>query len=646
MKWVKRIPPYILLCFKVFLLQFTVFSLLRLVFFLFTNNDSELTSTTIQKISAFRMGFEFDMVVCSYMLIPAFLLLSIHTSFSGDLKILRKTIFFLLFLSMALFQFIWAADIPYYKQFGNHLNKQALLWESSPGLIIGMVFGNFSYWGYLVVFIISIVPLYYFLNRFFKTYLIQKEIVFRERFAFRLSYFIVIATLLVVGARGRLSAKSTTHEGLAVISDNAYINNLGLNPNFTFIRSVLSKRTQKYNVPPDINKQIQFTRDYFGITTPFQKSISRNVIAEGPLKKCNVVVVVMESMCLFKMGYYNGKSLTPEFNSIIKESVFFDKFFSSGIHTFNGLFSSSSGYPAILDEHSLMHYRKQSFQSLPRMLEKQNYEGYFFTTHDPHFDNMSGFFQLNGFKNVYSQYDMPSGKAISSLGVPDHVLFDKFIDVINDRKTNDPFVSYIMTASDHGPWTVPDDVPFKPTATDEKDKATQYADWALGYFMKKAKKEKWYDNTIFLFLGDHGLSLGHTYEMPLSYHHIPFVVHHPESLKPDTLHNLGYQPDVNATVMGLLNTSYTNESFGIDLFKQSHPFVLITADDKIGCVDNKGNYFYELLSTNTKRLRKYENLDPVDYYPKNRSLADSLESGAKSILEAARFFVHDKYYTY
>ncbi|HEY1040615.1 MAG TPA: LTA synthase family protein, partial [Bacteroidia bacterium] len=439
--------------------------------------------------------------------------------------------------------------------------------------------------------------------------------------------------------------KRTTHEGLAVISDNPYVNNLGLNPNFTFLRSLITKRTEKYTVPVNIDEDIQFARNYLGITGPFQKNMQREIVAEGTPNKLNVVVVVMESMCLFKMGYYNGKNLTPRFNSIIKESVFFDKFFSSGIHTFNGLFSTSSGYPSILSEHGLMHCRKQAFKSVPKMLGT-DYESYFFTTHDPHFDNMSGFYKLNGVENVYSQMDLPSDKAVSSLGVPDHVLFDKFIDVVNERKSDKPFITYIMTASDHGPWVVPDDIPFKPTEADERDRTTQYADWALGYFMEKAKKQSWYNNTVFLFLGDHGLSMGHTYDMPLSYHHIPFVIHHPASLKPDTLHHLGYQPDVNATIMGLLNRSYVNESFGFDIMKQSHPFVMFTADDKIGCVDEKGNYFYELLSTNTKRLRKYEKLDPVDYYNQNRSLADSLEREAKSILESARFFIHDKYYVY
>lgn len=646
MKWVKRVPPYVLLCAKVFALQFVLFSVLRFVFFLFTHNDSELTSTTSQKLHAFFMGFEFDMVVSSYLLIPLFLLLSVHSSFSGDSTILRKFIFFFLFFCMLLFQFIWAADIPYYKQFGNHLNKQALLWEASPGFIFGMIFGSFSYWGYLLVFVFFIAPVYYMLKRFFKNYLVQKELVYRERAVFRFSFFIIICVLLFAGARGRLSAKSNTHEGLAMISDNPYINNLGLNPNFTFMRSLISKQDERYVVPADINEKIHFTRNYLGIKEPFQNNIKRMVIAEGQPKKLNIVVVVMESMCLFKMGYYNGKNLTPKFNSIIRESVFFNKFFSSGIHTFNGLFSTSSGYPSILSEHGLMRYTGSSFQSLPKLLEKQKYDSYFFSTHDPHFDNMSGFFQLNGVKNVYSQFDFPSEKAISTLGVPDHVLFDEFIGVINERKNNEPFISYIMTASDHGPWAVPNDIPFKPTEIDEKDRATQYADWALGYFMQNAKKQSWYNNTIFLFLGDHGLSMGHTYEMPLSYHHIPFVVHHPASLKPDTINNLGYQPDVNATVMGLLNESYTNESFGIDLFKEMHPFVLITADDKIGCVDNKGNYFYELLSTNTKRLRKYEKLDPTDYYLQNKSLADSLERGAKSVLESARFFIHQKHYVY
>ncbi len=203
-----------------------------------------------------------------------------------------------------------------------------------------------------------------------------------------------------------------------------------------------------------------------------------------------------------------------------------------------------------------------------------------------------------------------------------------------------------MTGSDHGPWVIPKDIPFSPSADTEEKRATQYADWALGELIKNAKKQDWFENTLFVFLGDHGYFLNGTYEMPLSYNHIPFVMYKPNTLKPDTIHNLGTQPDVTSTVAGALNLSFTNNTFGANILKEKRPFVYFSADDKIGCVSDDGYFFYELITQKTKRLRKYLDLDQTDYYQSNKTKADSLERSAKLMLEAAEYFIRKDYFTY
>lgn len=56
-----------------------------------------------------------------------------------------------------------------------------------------------------------------------------------------------------------------------------------------------------------------------------------------------------------------------------------------------------------------------------------------------------------------------------------------------------------MTGSDHGPWAIPNEIPFTPNANTEEKRSTQYADWAVGNFMEQAKKQDWYNNTLFVF---------------------------------------------------------------------------------------------------------------------------------------------------
>ena len=639
------LPSFFITAFKLFFLQFFILSVCRIIFYVIfkPSGDSEITSTVILK--AFGMGMEFDMVTSTYALIlPAFFLLINEFSFKKTLLFHKAGCVVTIFI-FYLYALASCADFPYFKQFSTHLNKQAFLWADSPVFVLKLIFGNVSYYGYLFIFILLCLFIFKMLKRIYDDNLTRlKQIEFTP---VKVSVFaLLIVPLIIIGARGRLSGKSTTHEGLAIVSDNLFVNQIALNPNFTLFRSLLFQKVKNYKVPDNINESVLFAKNNLHSNNKDLKSIAREQKSDSAFKPYNVVIICMESMSAYKMGIHNNEVLTPNFNNIVKESVYFDRFFSSGIHTFTGLFSTCSGYPSILAEQGLRRYTKRPFTTLGNLLLLKNYETYFLSTHDPHFDNMQGFFTLNGYKKTLSSFDLPKEKNISVTGVPDHEIFNLFINTVNNSGQSKPFLGFIMTGSDHGPWAVPQDILFKPNSSTEEKRATQYADWALGEFIKNAKKQSWYNNTLFVFLGDHGYSVNGTYEMPLSYNHVPFVLHKPSTLKPDTIHNLGFQPDVTSTIAGVLNLSFTNNTFGLNILKEKHPFVYFTADDKIGCVSDDGYFFYELITQKTKRLRKYLNLDQKDYYMSHKSKADSLERSTKMMLDAAEYFIRKDYFSY
>ena len=51
----------------------------------------------------------------------------------------------------------------------------------------------------------------------------------------------------------------------------------------------------------------------------------------------------------------------------------------------------------------------------------------------------------------------------------------------------------------------------------------------------------------------------------------------------------------------------------ISAFKAKRAFVFFSADDKYGCVDSNGNYYYHLLQTSTNYLRKYKDSNPANF---------------------------------
>lgn len=641
----RRIPTFIITLVKLFLLEFALLSVCRL-FFYFSFKTLDVSALENKLIlNAFRMGFEFDMVATTYALFLPALLVMINQFVYKKTLFFHQAAFIVTLIIFSLYALISAADFPYFQQFGSHLSKQAFLWAASPGFVIRLILGNVSYYGYFALFILFVFVIYKGLKAIYNEAL--KDLQQKSHKPLGLVVAIIfVVPFLIVGARGRLSGKSTTHEGLAIVSDNLFVNQVALNPNFTMFRSLFFQKVKNYTVPANIDASIAYARRYLGIKGPYRRSVARNQMADSAFQPFNVVIVCMESMSSYKTGIHGREILTPNFNNLIKESLFFDNFFSSGIHTFNGLFSTCAGFPGMLTEHALRRYTRQPFTTLGNLLQNKNYQTYVAVTHDPVFDNMEGFFKLNGYQNTLSSYDFPSAKVISATGVPDHELFNLFIETMNKADSKKPFLGFIMTGSDHGPWAIPEGINFKPTANTEEKRSTQYADWAIGEFMKSAKQQSWYNNTLFVFLGDHGYAIDGTYEMPLSYHNIPFVLHKPGTLAADTNHQVGYQPDVTATVAGVLNLEFNNTGFGVNLLKEKHPFVYFTADDKIGCVDDEGFFFYELITQRTKRLRKYRHLDQADYFETYRTRADSMEAGAKAMLDAAEYFIRQEHFTY
>lgn len=638
-KFFSRFPAYLQFLIRVFLLQLFVFFLYRLHHAAYNYNPLE-NFTDSQLGQAFLTGLQFDTSVTGYLMCLLLVCVLIY-SFSEN-KLVFKIGYYLFLIGAILSQLVFAASIPYFHQFGNHLNKQVFLWHGEPGYIFGLIFGSFSYWGFLIPLALTIYLTLKLGKKWVQIYLKTADVTSFKK----IIVFIISAFFLFVAIRGRITFKTPLHEGLSIISTSNFINSVAINPNYAFWKNSFFMRGEKYVPPADINDLIKKTQSEFGFTDPsfqFQRAVISSEKANGK----NVVLVIMESMCLFKMGYYNGVKTYPLFDSLIKESVFFDHFFSSGIHTFNGVFSSLSGYPSLLDEQPLNRYTKKPFNGLGSILKANGYSTSFYTTHDKHFDNMAGFLKLNSFDNVYGDEIFSASKAINNLGVPDHVLFDEFIKRSNSSQAEMPFFSVLLTSSDHGPWDVPTDIPFKPTAAKKEDAAAQYADWALFDFMQKAKKTKWYQNTVFLFVGDHGLSMGHTYQMPISFHHIPFVIHCPQYLQPDTVSKIGYQPDIQSITLGLLKINYLNSTFGLDLLKdKAHSFVFFTADDKIGCVTNAGLYSFHLNKNQSNYLYRYAHLESENLYPKKKQFADSLAEKVNDAFQSAKYLIRQNYYSY
>jgi phosphoglycerol transferase MdoB-like AlkP superfamily enzyme len=193
-----------------------------------------------------------------------------------------------------------------------------------------------------------------------------------------------------------------------------------------------------------------------------------------------------------------------------------------------------------------------------------------------------------------------------------------------------------MTASDHPPYYVPDY--FKSHYTSINDQITEYADWSLRQFISMASKQSWFKNTLFVFIADHGEAINTTYDISLDYHHTPLILYAPDILPCNkTFDMIGGQIDVFPTIMGAINLPFINATLGIDLLKQTRPYIFINSDDKYGVLNKE--LFLIVRKDGSSNLYKYLNYDKTDYLKTYENEANQMNDYARSNLQVFQYIL-------
>lgn len=647
-----RIPNHIIFIFLVYLAGLLFFTLFRLLLLLSETDQLQALPETEKGsllINALFMGFRFDTVISGYLLAIPLVLLMITSSFRYKSKWLAYVIFIYLFILYSTAFLICAADIPFFNFNFARFNMAAFIWADNPDFVVKMIFQEFRFWWTIIPFIIFVIIWYKILRRICFRYLYKEDFPApANQFVYiirNLGISLLTALIMFIGIRGRVAEKSPIRIRTAYFSNYAFPNQVGLNPVFTLMQSWLDAQQ-------DENKSISLMDDQEALRNVRELlNVKDNPVYNSPLarergndslfQKHNVVIVIMESMSAAKMGRYgNDKNLTPCLDSLAENGYSFDKVYTSGIHTFNGVYATLFAYPSIRKQHPMKGVEMLKYNGISNTLKKYGYSTIYFTTHDDQFDNAGGFLSANDFEEIISQEDYPGEKVKSTLGVPDDYLFEFSIPVLNDLyNKGKPFMAAFMTASDHGPYIVPEY--FKPDHEDKRDQIVEYADWSIRKFLKLASREEWYENTIFVFIADHGNALEAVYDMPLNYHHTPFIIYGPGALPENkSFAGPGSQIDVFPTIMGILGLPYVNNTFGIDLVNEDRQYTYFSADNKYGVLDDE--FFLVVRETSNPSLYKYKNKDITNFLVEYQAKADSMRNYAESMFQAAQWMISNK----
>ena len=532
---------------------------------------------------SFLVGLRFDFAISCYIGLPLYVLGNIPGLDISRNRFMRIFNFSLMSLAVALMFFMQMADIEFFKFFNSRLNGIALTWANTPGMVLPMIWKMYPVVRYLLLFLVL------FFAFFFIVRLLQRKIILNQMKSpvwLNLVYIPVVLAIFIIGARGRLEEKTPLRWGAAYFSSYDYANQLALNPIFTFFYDAIYDAGKK--------EQIKNQMDEIHITDA--DSVVREILALPPSPDPahperlyrevtfetenpdppDVILIIMESFGSTRIGCLDNRfpyEITPRFDSLVEEGILFTNFYSAGQHTYTGIFSTLYGYPTLFGKSVMkMVTGQNNFWGLPSIFRNKGFETIFFTTHDPHFDNMQGFLMANGMMKTYSVFDFDPSLKISTLGVPDHVMFDKAYEELGKRNSDGRrYFATLLTTSNHGPWIIPD-VPFERIPEEEEEwhvrlDCFKYSDWSLGYFLNKVNHDPAFKNTLIVVTADNGVKHDPITDHDLTQFQIPLLIYNTDWKwdKGKRIDRLGSQLDIVATVMGQVGLNYHNYTFGHDL---------------------------------------------------------------------------------
>ncbi len=430
------------------------------------------------------------------------------------------------------------ATLDFINQYDTRPNRLFLDYLIYPKEVIGMLVKSFL--PSLIITGLFLIITLFFAFKYGKKVFYTKE----SNYKTKLLLFPILAFLIFWGARSSLTTIRPVNASNAIFSSDQMTNSLGLNSLYTVAFAAYSLKNEgnvkKYGRMDEFEaynrvKKYMDVTEFIDDEVPFLHVQKPDSIQ----KKYNVVVFLQESLGAEYVGILNGLPLTPEFDKLSKEGLLFTNLYCSGTRSVRGIESVVTGFlPNPSESVVKLSNSQQGFYTLADAFGKQNYDTSFIYGGMANFDNMASFFNGNGFNNIIDETDFDAdGKKYAFKGVwgySDEDLAVKANDYfisLGDK----PFFSLMFSTSNHDPFEFPDGrIELHDKTKNTVNNAMKYADFSIGKFFELAKKEKYFENSVFIVIADHNTRTFGKSLIPIHKFHIPALIIAPNVKKGST----------------------------------------------------------------------------------------------------------------
>jgi phosphoglycerol transferase MdoB-like AlkP superfamily enzyme len=323
---------------------------------------------------------------------------------------------------------------------------------------------------------------------------------------------------------------------------------------------------------------------------------------KGMFKDKNLIILQIESLENFVINQkINGQEITPNLNKLLKNSLYFSNYHEqvyNGTSSDADLLTNTSVYP-IRRGSTFFRYPNNSYNSLPKLLEKQGYSTVGIHPDKGSYWNWMPALNSIGFQKTIDSSHFDMDETIG-LGLSDASYLRQIEPIIKEQKQ--PFYNFLITLTSHGPFDLPKE--YRELKLDEKLDETKmggyfqsihYVDKHLGILMDKLEKEGVLDNSVLVFYGDH-TGIHKYYEDEVSKitpqenwwkgnnWRIPLIIYN-KDLEGSEIKTIGGQIDLLPTVaylMGINNKDYEETAMGRNLLNTKKNFTVLASGEYIG----------------------------------------------------------------
>ncbi|TRO21804.1 LTA synthase family protein [Ectopseudomonas mendocina] len=572
-------------------LLFVLFASLRGLFLLGFSAVESISEPDV--LPTLGIGLRFDLRLALLLMLPVGLLLALPKLRLARFRAIRWLLRGYLLLAVAALGLLYIIDFGHYAYLGVRLNATVLRFAGDAQISAGMLWQTYPVLWITLAWLAGVALWAWALLRLERATL-DRPASDKVGVLPALGGAAVVSVLVFFGLLGRASALNLENPvplrwSDAFYSGNSQIGALGLNP-VLFLLDTLKLEPAAFDEVAT-REHYEVVADYLGVSERDAQGL--NFFRHQPLqahriqaeRQPNVVFVMLESLGTSAVGAYgNPLNPTPNLDRLARQSWFFRHFYVPVTGTAKTVWASITGIPDVSRQETatrnpLIARQRTLINALP------GYEKFYMIGGNAGWANINALIRqsIDGVQ-LYEERHWQSPQ-VDVWGISDLDFFKESSQILGALPKDKPFFAYLQTSGNHRPFTIPKDndgfealdLPLEEvqqagSRSVEQYNAVRLLDFNIGRLMELAKEQGFYDDTIFVFFGDHNTRISQIPHMApafeqlgLESNNVPLLIHAPKWLAPREFDEAVGLADLLPTVAGMVGVPFDNGGLGRDL---------------------------------------------------------------------------------